>query len=146
MIIEPDLDRSELGNQITIVERLTPHTEHFSFAFTGEAGDAAIVIVCSLSCLRDQSVEYAIEASWQAINTVGHYIATRASMGGENLADEEIWTHPLWFRELGMQERLTELLPLSRTPSTEQLDKIRHLSWNECVSNIGLTWSGDSVH
>lgn len=146
MLIEDVIDKSELADRILDVNRLTPHTEHFEFPFTGEAGDATNAIWCCLACLRDRNVEYGVEASQQCVATADHYIRTRAFLDGYQLSDEAVYSHSLWIRELATQEKLIELLRKSSSPSSADLQLIRQLSWNSGVSNVGLTWSGEVVH
>jgi uncharacterized protein YjaG (DUF416 family) len=146
MITAEQIQRHEVEGDITAVERLIPHTEHFSFPFTTEAGVAAVAVLCCFACIRDKLSEYAVEASWQSINTVSHYLATRASLNGKHLNDEMIWSDPAWAQELDVQEKLCGIVSQWSATSLDSLEEVRKFCWNKGVSNIGLKWSANQIH
>ena len=141
-ILTLSLSQSRLKELKTECDKVIPDTEDFSTIYTSAALDAGTAVTTTLDCYLTGEPRLAAEVASIARDTVDMFVQDHNNMNYSDPGfEQQILNNPLMVAELEKQRSdLTELLRTSEL-SAEFLTGIRASSYNNGVSNIGVSSS-----
>jgi len=141
------LEQEVLGAAIKLCTELTPNTADFNYQFTAQALDATSCLFYALDSLLGNNGHNALESAQSARFSVEHYLMSQALFqGNEGDVEEIVYSSTYWIREINIQECVLNTLVSCDGADKKLIEDIRTQSWNNGVSNLGVTWLGKDIH
>lgn len=139
VLARDDPETADLEYDIKIAERLTPSTEHFANAFTGEAMLFGAVVRCCLYCFLEKSVKDAIAASVNSLSAVEDHVYFTAQQRGQSLSDEQLQRSRESLEEIALQEATARKILSVQELDAKTLRELAQVTTNEHAARVVVT-------